>query len=90
LAEAQVNGLSDLGLAGRLGCAVEVLTDLRLCRLPQDAGEVAQIAGRFGCNADALAELAGVGAKSKEGCAARPPGAGTRIRLLRSAQAMTV
>jgi hypothetical protein len=38
---------------------------LRLCRLPRDAGEVAQIAARFGCDAGALADLAGV--EDKEG-----------------------
>ena len=53
------HGLRDLGLAQRLGCAVEVLTDLRLCRMPRDLAEVAQIAGRFGCVVGALAEVAG-------------------------------
>jgi hypothetical protein len=62
---ALAHGLSDLGLARRLGCPVEALAMLRLCRLPRDAGEVAQVAGRFGCDAEALAELAGVGAKGK-------------------------
>jgi hypothetical protein len=34
---------------------------LRLCRLPRDRGEVAQSAGRFGCDAEALTVLAGMG-----------------------------
>jgi hypothetical protein len=64
LTRAQLDlGLSDLGLARRLGCAVEALAMLRLCRLPRDAGEVAQTAGRFGCEPEALAEVAGVGGK---------------------------
>jgi hypothetical protein len=64
---ALAHGLSDLGLTRRLGCAVEALAMLRLCRLPRDAGEVAQIAARFGCDPQALAELAGVEPKGKEG-----------------------
>jgi hypothetical protein len=51
---ALAHGLSDLGLARRLNCPVEALALLRLCRLPRDAGEVAQIAGRFACDAGAL------------------------------------
>jgi hypothetical protein len=58
---ALAHGLGDLGLARRLGCAVEVLPMLLLCRMPRDAGEVAQIACRFGCDPRALAEVAGVG-----------------------------
>jgi hypothetical protein len=42
---ALAHGLSDLGLARRLGCAVEALAMLRLCRLPRDAGEVAHPTG---------------------------------------------
>jgi hypothetical protein len=56
-------------LARRLGCAVEALVNLRLCRLPRDAGEAAQIAGRFGCDAEPLAEVAGIGAKGNPGTA---------------------
>jgi hypothetical protein len=68
LTQAQLDlGLSDLGLARRLGCAVEALAMLRLCRLPKDRGEVELIAARFGCDPQALAELAGVGPKGKEG-----------------------
>jgi hypothetical protein len=35
--------------------------------MPRDAGEVALIANRFGCDAQALADLAGVGPTGKEG-----------------------
>jgi hypothetical protein len=55
---------ANLGLARRLGYAVEALSDLRLCRMPRDAGAVAQIAGRFACDPQALAELAGVGRRA--------------------------
>jgi hypothetical protein len=57
-------GLSDLSLSQRLGCPVETLAMLRLCRLPRDAGEVGQIAARCGCDPQALAELAEVGPQS--------------------------
>jgi hypothetical protein len=35
--------------------------------MPRDAGEVAQVAVRFGGDAQALADLAGLGSKGKEG-----------------------
>jgi hypothetical protein len=41
----------------------------QLCRMPRDAGEVAQIATPFGCDPQALAELAGVGAKGNSATA---------------------
>jgi hypothetical protein len=47
--------LSDLGLAGELGCSLEDLTMLRLCRAPrQGVAGVADVrvpAERFGCDA---------------------------------------
>jgi hypothetical protein len=53
--------LDDTGLAARLGCPVQTLTHLRLCRCPRERAplfrqDVVQIAGRFGVDADALAE----------------------------------
>jgi hypothetical protein len=55
------HNLDDAGLAAVLGCSLDVLTDLRLCRWPGAAeprwtvGEdVARIAGHFGVDAQAL------------------------------------
>jgi hypothetical protein len=55
--------LDDPGLAARLGCPVETLTHLRLCRMPREEAplfwqDVEQIARRFGVGADFLAEVA--------------------------------
>jgi hypothetical protein len=54
--------LDDASLAARLGCPVETLTHLRLCRMPQAEPphfwqEIEKIAKRFSVNADALAEI---------------------------------
>ncbi len=55
--------LDDAGLAGRLGCSVEMLTHLRLCRMPREQAplfwqDVEQIAQRFGLEPEPLAEIA--------------------------------
>jgi hypothetical protein len=55
--------LADAGLAERLGCSVETLTHLRLCRMPRAKAplfwqDVEQIAQRFSVNAELLAEIA--------------------------------
>src|SRR5258708_19847759 len=55
--------LDDAGLAERLGCLVETLTHLRLCRMPRTQAplfgqDVEQIAQRFAVNADLVAEIA--------------------------------
>ncbi len=55
--------LGDAGLAVALGCPVETLTDLRLCRAPRPdpdgfRQDVAAVAGRFGVDVDRLAEIA--------------------------------
>jgi hypothetical protein len=58
-AYARSEGLDDAGLAAALGCSVEGLARLRLCRRPDPArfgADVARIAERFGARADALAE----------------------------------
>ncbi len=54
--------LDDAGLAGRLGCPVETLTHLRLCRMPREQPpffwkDVEQIAERFGLQPDDLAGI---------------------------------
>ena len=53
--------LDDAALAARLGCSVETLTHLRLCRMPRAQAplfwqDVEKIAARFSVNAEALAE----------------------------------
>jgi hypothetical protein len=55
--------LEDTGLATRLGCSVETLTHLRLCRMPRAQTplfwqDVEQIAQRFSIEADLLADVA--------------------------------
>lgn len=55
--------LEDAGLAARLGCPVEILTHLRLCRMPRTEPphfwqDVEQIAKRFSVNTEALADVA--------------------------------
>lgn len=56
--------LSEEALAARLGCAVEALAQVRLCRAPRVdtsaafRADVAAIAGKFGLNFPALAEAA--------------------------------
>jgi hypothetical protein len=55
--------LEDAGLAERLGCSVEALTHLRLCRMPRTPAplfwqDVEQIAQRFAVTAEVLAEVA--------------------------------
>lgn len=54
--------LDDALLAARLGCPVEILTHLRLCRMPRIqpplfGRDVERIAARFSVNADVLAEV---------------------------------
>jgi hypothetical protein len=54
--------LDDAGLAARLGCPVETLTHLRLCRMPRAEPphfwqEIEQIAKRFSVPAQVLAEI---------------------------------
>jgi hypothetical protein len=63
---ARSEGLDDAALAARLGCRVEDLPLLRLCRAPRtEPGEfradVATIAERFGLNATLLAEAVRLG-----------------------------
>jgi hypothetical protein len=55
--------LDDAGLAARLGCPVETLTNLRLCRMPREEAplfgqDVERIAQRFGVDEGLLAEVA--------------------------------
>jgi hypothetical protein len=55
-------GLDDSGLAARLGCSVQTLDLLRLCRRPRPEPpwfrqDVDQIAARFGVSAGTLAQL---------------------------------
>ncbi len=50
-------GLSDVGLAARLGCPVETLVNLRLCRVPRNDADVLTIARRFGLDPATLAEV---------------------------------
>jgi hypothetical protein len=61
-AYARSEELDDAGLATALGCPVTELAMIRLCRVPRtDPKEfwedVHQVAGRFGLNADRLAEV---------------------------------
>ncbi|MBI1917673.1 MAG: hypothetical protein HYS12_23505 [Planctomycetes bacterium] len=58
------HGLDDDGLAALLGCSLDVLTDLRLCRRPGAAAprwtveeDIARIAGHFSIDAAALHSL---------------------------------
>ena len=58
--------LDDAALAVRLGCDVETLTHLRLCRNPDPQPphfwqDVERIAGRFQLDADRLAEVVRLG-----------------------------
>ncbi len=53
--------LDNAALAERLGCSVETLTHLRLCRMPRAQAplfwqDIEKIAERFSVNAEALAE----------------------------------
>jgi hypothetical protein len=55
--------LEDASLAARLGCPVESLTHLRLCRMPRAQAplfwqDVERIAQRFAVHAEVLAEVA--------------------------------
>jgi hypothetical protein len=56
----QAQGIDDLQLVGELGCTLEDLTRIRLCRMPQ-AGqfdeEVAKLATRFHADAALLADI---------------------------------
>jgi hypothetical protein len=59
---ARWEGLDDSALAAKLGCAVEALVPLRLCRLPDDdpAGfqrDVDALAAGFGIDGDVLASV---------------------------------
>ena len=59
---AQSEGLNDLGLASKLGCSLEVLSPLRLCRRPRQEPtsfrqDVEQITSRFGLKPNVLAEV---------------------------------
>src|SRR5262249_24804368 len=61
-AYARSERLEDAGLAERLGCSVETLTHLRLCRMPRAQAplfwqDVEQIAQRFAVTAEVLAEV---------------------------------
>jgi hypothetical protein len=54
--------LDDTGLAGRLGCSLETLTHLRLCRMPREEAplfwkDIEEIAQRFSLEAELLAEV---------------------------------
>jgi hypothetical protein len=54
--------LDDQALAATLGCSAEVLTRLRLCRMPAITGpgfwdDIRQIAEHFSLDADTLAEV---------------------------------
>ena len=54
--------LEDAGMAARLGCSVETITHLRLCRMPRGQTslfwqDVERIAARFSVNAEMLAEV---------------------------------
>ncbi|HKI36887.1 MAG TPA: hypothetical protein VKA46_33855 [Gemmataceae bacterium] len=60
----QHHGLDDYALAAQLGCAPAVLASVRLCRRPGAAApdrtaeeDVAEIARRFGLDAEALARV---------------------------------
>src|SRR5262249_45529081 len=58
--------LDDRGLAAKVGCNLETLTHLRLCRNPDPAppsfwNDVHQIATRFGVDPDNLAEIVRLG-----------------------------
>ena len=57
----QAESLDEAGLASALGCPVETLASLRLCRRPradsQFRGDVEAIADRFGVDALSLAEI---------------------------------
>jgi hypothetical protein len=53
--------LSDLGLANQLGCAVEQLTSLRLCRMPKDRADVEKIAAHLDIRPERLAAVLRVG-----------------------------
>jgi hypothetical protein len=55
--------LDEAGLAALLGCSVETLTHLRLCRMPRTQAplfwqDVEQIAQRFAVSAEVVAEVA--------------------------------
>jgi hypothetical protein len=54
--------LDDAGLAERLGCTVDTLTHLRLCRMPREQApafwqDVEQIAQRFSLAPEGLADV---------------------------------
>ena len=54
--------LEDTGLAARLGCPLETLTHLRLCRMPRAQAplfwqDVEQIAQRFAVSAEVVVEV---------------------------------
>jgi hypothetical protein len=77
-------GLDDAALASALGCRVEVLTGLRLCRAPRGEGEgfradVARIAGHFSLDE---ARLVGVVRRGQVLQALATAQAGTRGVLL--------
>lgn len=61
-AYARSEGLDDAGLAAALGCPLDKLAALRLCRAPRAKPrafreDVAEIAGHFGLDAERLTEV---------------------------------
>jgi hypothetical protein len=55
------HGADDAALCARLGCDRDALALLRDCRVPRHPRQVAELAERYGADAAALADLAGVG-----------------------------
>jgi len=61
---ARSRSLDDAGLAAALGCPLDQLTRLKLCGAPRADhfnNDVAAIAGRFGIDPEALAEVVTLG-----------------------------
>src|SRR5689334_7206384 len=61
-AYARAEGLDDAGLAEALGCPMETLIHLRLCRAPRDDSggfreDIDRISGGFGLDPDRLASV---------------------------------
>lgn len=59
---AQSERLDDAGLAGKLGCTMTTLSQLKLCRAPAREGrefldDIERIAGHFGISAEVLIEV---------------------------------
>jgi hypothetical protein len=59
----QAHNLTDAGLARDLGCTIEALTMVRLCRAPREGDDGAEdvrcVAERFSCDLGRLAEALG-------------------------------